>query len=80
MPNLRDKDDLRFTLADAATGIFTYETEPNSAGGADLAMATGPISYPLKRLRTNSAAIIHGISSLFCKMEFIGKKVSHQDD
>lgn len=72
MPNLRDKDDSRFTLADAAMGVSTYETEADNAGGADLTMATGAICYPLKCLRTNSTAIIHCISYLFCKTEFIG--------
>lgn len=69
---LGDKDDLRFTLADAAMGISTDETEANNAGGADLSMATVPICYPLKCLRTDSTAIVHSVSSLFCKTEHIG--------
>ena len=68
IPDLGDKDDLRFTLANAATGISTDETEANNAGGADLPVATGSICDPLKCLGTNSTAIIHCFSSLLCQI------------
>lgn len=48
-PNLRYKDDLRLTLAEAATEISIDETEANNAGGADLPIRILPIEVSPQR-------------------------------